>query len=86
MMLMGSIVGLLLTILVGALLNLFKERRQQFRELEEQAGQLVEELSSHRSLDRSIVVPMLQKLQQATGRSQKPSFPSDLERTYVGSC
>jgi hypothetical protein len=68
--------GSLLTILVGTRLTLLKERRQllwskeleRFLALEELAGQLVEELASHRTLDRLIVGPRLEEYRQAAGR------------------
>lgn len=71
-----ALVGSLLTILVGTRLALLKERRQllwskeldRFLALEELAGQLVEELASYRTLDRSNVGPRLEELQQAAGR------------------
>ena len=71
-----ALVGSLLTILLGTRLTLRKERRQllwskefeRFLALEELAGQLVEELASHRALDQSIVVPMLQEYRRAAGR------------------
>jgi len=71
-----ALVGSLLTILMGTRLALLKERRQllwskeleRFLALEEFAGQLVEELASYRTLDRSNVGPRLEELQQAAGR------------------
>ena len=71
-----AIVGSLLTILWSTRLALLKERRQllwskeleRFLGLEELAGQLVEELASHRALDQSTVVPKLEEYRQAAGR------------------
>jgi len=71
-----ALVGSLLTILVGTRLTLLKERRQllwskeleRFLALEEVAGQLVEELASHRTLDQTIVGPRLEEYRQAAGR------------------
>jgi hypothetical protein len=71
-----ALVGSLLTILLGTRLTLLKERRQllwskeleRFLALEELAGRLVEELASHRSLDGSIIKPLLEEYRQAAGR------------------
>jgi hypothetical protein len=71
-----ALAGSLLTILVGTRLTLLKERRQllwskeleRFFALEERAGQLVEELASHRTLAQSIVGPKLEEYRQAVGR------------------
>jgi len=65
----------LLTILWSTRLALVKERRQllwskeldRFFALEERAGQLVEELASHRALDQSIG-PRLEQYRQDAGR------------------
>jgi hypothetical protein len=71
-----ALVGSLLTILVGTRLTLLKERRQllwskeieRFLALEERAGQLVEELASHRALDQLTVGPKLEEYRQDAGR------------------
>jgi len=71
-----ALVVSLITILWGTRLALFKERRQllwskeleRFFASEERAGQLVEELASHRSLDQSIVGPRLEEYRQDAGR------------------
>ena len=71
-----ALIGSLLTIFVGTRLALLKERRQLlwskelelFLALEELAGQLVEELASYRTLDRSNIVSRLEEFQQAAGR------------------
>lgn len=71
-----ALLGSLLTILLGTRLTLRKERRQllwskeleRFLALEELAGQLVEELASHRTLDQSFVGPKLEEYRQAAGR------------------
>jgi len=71
-----ALAGSLLTILVGTRLALLKERRQllwskeleRFLALEELAGQLVEDLASYRTVDRSRLGPKLEELQQSAGR------------------
>lgn len=71
-----ALVVSLLTILWGTRLALVKERRQllwskeldRFCALEERAGQLVEELASHRALDQSTVGPKLEEYRQDAGR------------------
>jgi len=71
-----SLVGSLLVLLVGTRLALRNERRQllwskeleRLFALEEFAGQLVEELASHRNVDPSIDGPRLGKFREAAGR------------------
>src|SRR5260370_39848886 len=76
-----ALVVSLLTILWGRRLALVKERRQllwskeldRFFALEERAGQLVEELASHRALDQSTVGPRLEEYRQDAGRFARRS-------------
>jgi hypothetical protein len=71
-----ALVVALFTIFWGTRLALFKERRQllwskeleRFLALEELAGQLVEDLASYRTLDRSNLGTRLEELHQAAGR------------------
>jgi hypothetical protein len=73
-----ALVVSLLTILWGTRLALVKERRQllwskeldRFFALEERAGQLVEELASHRAFDQSIG-PRLEEFGQDAGRFRR---------------
>lgn len=48
--------------------TLGRERYDEWRELEQLAGQLVEELASYRPLDQSMVAPKMVEYRQAAGR------------------
>src|SRR5438309_2650473 len=71
-----TLAGSLLTVMWATALALRKERRQllwsklldRFFALEEQAGQLVEELSSYRNLDQAKIASSFEEFRQAAGR------------------
>lgn len=94
-----SLAGSLLTVMWATMLALRKERRQllwsklldRFFALEEQAGQLVEELSSYRNLDQAKIASSLEEFRHAAGRFARYDsvrraileLQNTIERMYV---